>query len=421
MKLKIKNVLCAALAVLITLASAAPALAAGGYPDVPAGAWYESYLSDLTASGAVSGYPDGRFGPDDSVKLGEALKLVFLAAGYDKQAPANSHWASGYLALAAKMEMLTGDEALDEPATRLSVGQLAAQALGFVKSANASPFSDCEDGYVVSLYDHGVITGIEEGGGLVYKPSATITRAEVCAVIRRMMNDDIHDGMFQYGSYWIDVEQNVPVSAWSSSSHLVKGVDVSYYQGEIDWSAVKAGGVDFAILRLGYRGYGSGKLMLDEQFLSYIKGATAAGINVGVYFFSQAVSVKEALEEADMVLEYIKDYDVSFPVCYDWEPIFNDEARTDDISRRTLTDCAIAFCDRVKQAGYTPMIYFTKWMGYTLYDLSRLTDYEFWFAQYSTAPTCYYDLDMWQYTSSGSVPGISGRVDMNWSSKDYAA
>lgn len=421
MKKALKTILSYILVLTLSAAFSQGVLAAG-YSDVPDGAWYATYVSALSERGLAEGYADGSYRPQNGVKLGEALKLAALAADMGAQKPTGSHWASGYIALAAKAGYIGEDADPEAPANRLLAAQLTAKLLGLVPSVAESPFADCDDGYVTVLYECGVIDGLESSEGeTVFAPDKTVTRAEMAAIIYRVLTNDIHEGKMQYGSYWVDVLEDVPVSAWAEAGALRKGIDVSYYQGDIDWEAVRADGVEFAILRLGYRGYGEGTLNLDVEFLDNIKGAAEAGVDVGIYFFSQAITVAEAVEEADFVLRYIRDYDITYPVCFDWEPIFNDAARTDGLDRRTLTDCAVAFCERIEAAGYAPMVYFTKWLGYTQYDLSRLADYELWFAEYTDAPGFYYDFDMWQCSSKGSVAGIEGNVDMNWSRFDYSA
>ena len=193
----------------------------------------------------------------------------------------------------------------------------------------------------------------------------------------------------------------------------IPGIDVSYYQGEIDWEQVKASGIEFAIIRLGYRGYGQeGKLVEDKMAFRNIEGALDAGIRVGIYFFSQAITVEEALEEAEFVLQRIKVYDITMPVVFDWEYI-SAEARTANMDRRTLTDCYIAFCDRIAEAGYTPMAYFNTYQSRSLMNLTELEQYPFWLALYSDRMTFPYRIEMWQYTDSGRVPGIEGKVDVN--------
>lgn len=192
----------------------------------------------------------------------------------------------------------------------------------------------------------------------------------------------------------------------------LSGVDVSSYQGEIDWEAARDGGVQFAMIRVGYRGFVSGELDEDDQFKANIQGALDAGIPVGVYFFSQALTEEEAVEEAEYVLAQIKDYDVTFPVVFDWEEV-QGQARTDEMNMLMLTACAKAFCDKVAESGYEPGIYFNLTYGYEQLNLASLKDYTFWLAEYAEAPSFVYDFKMWQYTNEGTVPGIQGPVDLN--------
>lgn len=199
-----------------------------------------------------------------------------------------------------------------------------------------------------------------------------------------------------------------------------KGIDVSKYQGDIDWPAVASDGVEYAFVRLGIRGYESGKLVLDEYFDKNMRGAADAGIRTGVYFFTQAITVEEAVEEAEYVLENIADYDVSYPVVFDVEMIVNGSGRANDLSQEERTDIAIAFCDRIQQSGYTPMIYgnvkcFTK-----LLDMTRLNDYEKWYAFYDDYMYMPYEVGIWQYTEKGRVAGINASVDLNISYKEYS-
>ena len=199
------------------------------------------------------------------------------------------------------------------------------------------------------------------------------------------------------------------------------GIDVSEFQGEeIDWKQVKKRGVEFAIIRLGYRAYGeSGDLVLDAMYEQNIREASKAGIDVGVYFFSQAVSAAEAVEEAEFVLDHVKKYDITGPVVYDTEEIKWDAARTDENTKQEFTNYCKVFCDTVSHAGYDPMIYSNmEWMAFTL-DMEELSEYDFWYADYCEIPQCPYDYKIWQYSESGAVPGISANVDLNlWFEKE---
>lgn len=191
------------------------------------------------------------------------------------------------------------------------------------------------------------------------------------------------------------------------------GIDVSSHQGEIDWQQVADAGVEFAMLRVGFRGYGTGSLNLDSRFEENIQGALEAGLQVGVYFFSQAVSQQEAREEAYFVLDAIRGYDITLPVAFDWEYISNAEARTDQVSSAELTLLADAFCAVVQEAGYQGMLYFYVDLGYISYDLTALQEYDFWLSEYADTPSFYYHFSMWQYSNSGTIPGISESVDLN--------
>ena len=192
------------------------------------------------------------------------------------------------------------------------------------------------------------------------------------------------------------------------------GVDVSRHQGWIDWEKVKAAGYEFAIIRVGYRGYGEeGLVCLDEQFDTNIQNAQAAGLDVGVYFFAQAINEEEAKEEAEFVLEHIAGYELQLPVVYDPESILDDEARTDDVSGEQFTKNTEVFCSMIEEAGYQPMIYSNMlWEAYEL-DLEYLEEYPIWYADYEPFPQTPYHFDFWQYTNEGSVDGIEGRTDLN--------
>ncbi len=205
-----------------------------------------------------------------------------------------------------------------------------------------------------------------------------------------------------------------PVRYLGSDYEVLRGVDVSEHQWEIDWTQVAASGVDYAYIRLGRRGYTEGGLFEDPWFRRNMQGANAAGLKTGVYFFSQAITVAEAIEEAEFVIERILQYKISIPVVYDWEKVPDENARTAELSLQARTDCAVAFCETIRRAGYTPCVYFNRNLGYYGYDLTRLTDYMFWFSlPESPFPNFYYACDMWQYSFTETVPGIQGSTDMN--------
>ena len=199
-----------------------------------------------------------------------------------------------------------------------------------------------------------------------------------------------------------------------SDYQAMNGIDVSEHQQEIDWLAAKQAGVDFAIIRTGYRGYQKGTLQEDAFFRKNIEGALAAGIRVGVYFFSQAVTKQEAIEEAQYCISQIDSYDISLPVFYDWENIGKgEEARTDSLDGKSVTEFCLAFAETIRGAGYTPGVYFYRSQGYLFYDLDALEGLEFWSAAVGDYPDFYYRHSFWQYSFTGKVAGIDIECDLN--------
>lgn len=202
------------------------------------------------------------------------------------------------------------------------------------------------------------------------------------------------------------------------------GIDVSYHNGDIDWNQVKAAGIDFAMIRVGVRGYGtdpgSGQVVIDEKFTQNIQGAQAAGLEVGVYFFTQAISVEEGKKEADFVINALRPYSNVKLVAFDTELAYpntpGEVCRGNTIDRTLRTDIAITFCETVKAAGYTPIIYANaSWFQNDL-ELNRLDGYQKWLARWLASDgqlAWNKPFSMWQFCSDGSVPGINGRVDRN--------
>lgn len=293
--------------------------------------------------------------------------------------------------------------------TTVSLVALAVLSLGLLKTysdkkALSSQLDEAKSEYdsAVSEYEDTIATmertyiydnGVSQTDALIYESIAKNPYDN-----ERFVTDD-------FGRKYYTDENGTYISSF--------GIDLSYYQGDVYWQNVANSGVEFAIIRAGYRGYSSGDLMRDERFEEYINGAQSAGIDVGIYFFSQAINEDEAVAEADFVLSMIEGYDITCPVVFDWEYISTDEARTDDLPRDMLTKAAKAFCDKIAQAGYTPMIYGNAATLIFRYDLTEIANYDIWLAQYYDTPSFYYDFDMWQYTSSGIIDGISNYVDLN--------
>ena len=191
-----------------------------------------------------------------------------------------------------------------------------------------------------------------------------------------------------------------------------RGLDVSQYQGDIDWERVRAEGFDFAFIRIGYRGYSVGDIYPDELARENLAQAKAAGFDVGVYFYAQAISTQEAQEEAQWCLDFLAGEALQLPLVYDWEYV-GPAARTGGMDRKTLTECTKVFCETIKAAGYQPMIYFNNHVSRDLLDLKALAEYPFWLAQYKEQMDYPYQVDFWQYTETGTIPGIDGNVDID--------
>ena len=424
------------LAIVLALSSSTTAMAAGGplFTDLPETQWSHQYIADLCGQGVINGYPDGSFRPGDNVTYGEAFKLLLLAIGVAEPAYVpGQHWAMPYVkpALDNKLMYTFNSAYLDSVPSRLTVARMVARALDLIDVAGESPYDDCEDGYVVELYEKGIMNGFDNAdGSKSFRPDKPISREEMAAIIWRVKNVDVTQGMIRVNNYWVDVLDSVPLTTFSrdqfgrdeqgrvtySGGYYARGIDVSGHKGDIDWQAVAADGIDFAIIRAGNRGWGeSGTLMEDSKFVQNMEGAIAAGLDVGAYYFSNAITVAEAEEEVARFLARLEPYReyITYPVVCDWEYLGGNESRAYGVDARIITQCIDTFCRRVAEAGYTPMVYFNEYCGIIKMDLSKLTQYQFWFAEYANAPSCIYNFQFWQYSSKGKVAGIASDVDMN--------
>lgn len=191
------------------------------------------------------------------------------------------------------------------------------------------------------------------------------------------------------------------------------GIDVSTWQENVDWAKVKASGIDFVFVRLGFRGYSSGKLVLDNEYRSHVQGASAAGLKVGVYFFTQAITEAEAVEEASMCLQYVQGYNISYPIVIDVEYSGSSSGRANNLTASQRTKVTRAFCETIRSAGYTPGVYANKNYFESYLYASELESYVIWLAHYTDKTSYARRYDIWQYSSKGSVNGINGYVDMN--------
>ncbi len=333
------------------------------------------------ANGVVNGYPDGTFRPEASITREEIAVLLWTNRGQESAAQSPytdradiSDWALTAVEWAYGAKMMSGN----------TDGT-------FLPQNNTTR---AEGATIIMNYAQAYY-GISYGYTL---PAPKTIRSNTYSNEYYSLDEETGYLSYRYGS-------------------AVRGIDVSAHQKEIDWSRVAATGMDFAMIRAGYRGYTLGTIQKDEYFDANMTGALSNGMEVGVYFFSQALTPAEAEEEAYQLLEWLKGYRVTYPVVFDWEEQDKEDSRTRGTDGNTVTACALAFCKVIKDAGYTPMTYGSPTKVYSGgLQLEYLQDYPFWLAHYTkdTAPTSFrYHYNMWQYSSSGVVDGIDGRVDLN--------
>lgn len=325
----------------------------------------------------------------------------------------------------------------DDPITREQMAVIFWQTQGRKLSQLAAPFTDLKEvsDWAINAVEWVWYVGLMSGkDNNLFDYAGYTTRAEGAAILRAYDQAFLHvpeepgesSGELPANRYDSDafvVEDGFLTYQGDAPSYV--GIDVSSHQGLIDWAQVAGAGVDFAMIRAGYRGYYNPTLNQDAYFEYNMENALANGLEVGVYFFSQAVTVEEAREEAYQLLEWIEDYDITYPVVFDWESVDDEYSRTRDTDGETVTECALAFCQIIEEAGYLPMTYGSPTKIYAGgIDLTQLQDYPFWLAHYTTdwVPTSFrYHYHMWQYSSDGSVPGIEGRVDLDLCLTDFSS
>jgi hypothetical protein len=316
---------------------------------------YRDYIVDLVKEGIMAGQEDGTFGVEDPVSRREAMELLLTVTGGKTEPLAES-------AVDNRLVYTVDENTLLQAVTRLETAQMAARALDLLPFGGESPYSDCEDGYVVKLWEKGVWDA-----GSEFYPDDTMTRGELAKLLWNMERVDVSVGAFRYNGYWVELLEGVPLNSYDRSAFgwdgtelaytgtdadVMHGVDVSRYQGEIDWEQVRDSGIEFAIVRVGGRFMNSSGFYEDRLYRENIEGANAAGVAVGAYFFSQAISAEEGLEEAEYVLSLIEGYDLSMPVVMDWEPSGGAEGRTYGVGIPEITAAVRAFCDRIRAAGH---------------------------------------------------------------------
>lgn len=297
----------------------------------------------------------------------------------------------------------------------LVLGILIGRAGGFT-NAKASPGLSYESGYNI---DDTEITSLIYDNYWSYIPTAYINVGELGPdALLYKISDKVARNNFDSERFFTGDDGYMHYSDDNIKDTLV-GIDMSTFQDDVDWETLsKNENVDFVMLRVGYRGYTEGGLMLDSKFEESKKAVTKYKIPCGVYFFTQAVTYDEGVEEAEFVLKNIKKMDIKYPVVIDSELIGDSEARGDNATNDQRTDGIVGFCETIKAAGYTPMIYASRNMFAQCLDMDRLGDYELWLAHYANVPNFPYKYTGWQYTEDGTVDGVSGTVDLNLWFKD---
>lgn len=430
-------------ALALTLSAAPVRAAKTTYQDVDEGAWYAASVAFCQQHELMEGASSGSFEPDGLLTRGTLAEALYRLAGSpapegEEEAPftdvgaehpnvAAIRWAKAGGVVSGYEDGSFGPE---DPITREQIAALLWNDRGREEPGAAAPYTDRAEvsdwaaGAVEWAYGVRLMQGTPEGAFL---PQSNTSRAQGAAVI-------MNYAQMYYGlrpGYQLPAPSPVAANGYRGEAYALddrgylsysagpftRGVDVSAHQKEVDWRRVAATGMDFAMIRAGYRGYTSGGIVKDAWFDANMRGALANGLQVGVYFFSQALTPREAEEEARQLLEWIRDYPVTYPVVFDWEEQDKEGSRTQGTDGNTVTACALAFCKVIEDAGYLPMTYGSPRKVYSGgIQLEYLQDYPFWLAHYTkdTAPTSFrYNYQMWQYSSTGQVDGIEGNVDLN--------
>lgn len=400
------------------------------------GHWAEAAIDRWSTLGIVQGDDQGNFRPDDTITRAELAVLLNRYMRYTAKAensfsdlPEDAWYTEAILCL-AKAGLMQGDGEKQRPedtVTRQEAAALFARAFGLQESSASLPYRDTgkiaswAKGYVAAMSAKGYLKGDDQGN---FRPTDGLTRSQAVTILNnwnqirafgRFLPVKTDLPQIPYAAKDFTTLSNGRVSYAGDNYTARTGIDVSVHQGEIDWEQVAADGIDFAFIRLGNRWSVDGHIAIDTYALQNLAGAEAAGLDIGVYFFSMALNEEEAREEAQFVLDTLDGKKLQLPVVFDWEPVAGENSRSNNMDYSKLDDVAIAFCDAIREGGYEPMIYGNQNFFYNRFDLSRLKAYKLWFANYNSrnVPDLYYSFDYWQYSSTGRVKGISGNVDMN--------
>lgn len=420
------------------------------FTDLPAEEWYTQAVLKCNKRGIILGY-QGLARPMDTITRQEAAAVITRALGYYyeetdfKPSYADnksiSDWAWMNVAWLTEHGYITDSPTYFRPEaaiTRAETMVLLDNLIDRIWRSNGL-FNEDIDGNVVltaprTMFINSHIKGdVLVSGGMVKK--IILCNCQIDGKVYntagaevQVVDENSIDTIFFAGNE-LPVQKGAKVNRLRggdcfvnergrndySGGYRAHGIDVSEWQADIDWDKVAADGIDFAVVRCAYRGYTAGNLIQDAMFYKNIEGALDAGLDVGVYVYSQAITEEEAREEARLAVTMASGYDLTYPIVFDWEHAGAASARTNNVSADQLTACAVAFCEEVESLGYDACVYSYPSLSYHNYNLADLNDYYFWMAAYYEKPEFYYHFDMWQYMSSGDVDGIEGRVDMNLS------
>ena len=444
-----------------------------------AGTYWEDAILKLHASGIYLGN-QGAALPSSTITRQQAVAMIGRAFRIAPETAAPDYtdtdqiaeYAMAYVGEFEVRGYLTDSAAgtfrPTDPITRAELINILSNMVDTLVKETTTVTKDVSGSLLISAADGATLKGIRIGGDLILAPGVTKNVTLVDCVIQGNIRNygtgevrfeapqitpestaakpsEVYkpgatlDRTLEYGGKTVPIYRDRPLNVFSDVDFIWTGeenenqrrleylggefrtrygIDVSSFQGEIDWDAVADDNIDFAMVRVGFRGTGTGSLNTDKYYEQNIRGAMRAGLETGVYFFAQAVTVEEAIEEADYVISLLDGLDINGPVAYDWE-MHDSTYRVYGTSPEMATACAVAFCERIKDAGYTPMVYGGTYVTYMKYDQGALADYLSWYPEYKgeksekLCPTLVYHMDYWQFSSSRAVAGINGRVDMN--------
>ena len=383
------------------------------------------YLAEMSARGYITDSSDGYFRPTEAITRAEIVTildnmieaLVQTNAAYSQDVEGNLmvNSAEG----AALQDMTIAGDLIVAPGVSGPVTLENVTVQGAVRNFSGAEVTDLSQQPEDPEEETEAIQPSD-----VYTPSETTGEYLTYSNQQIPIYAGVERNTFSQGDFEWDPDHPGRLIYTGRDYRTRFGIDVSAYQNRasanntIDWEAAREDGVEFAMVRIGLRGYSSGSIMEDAFYAQNIDGAMAAGIETGVYFFAQAITVEEAIEEADFVISLLEDHEIDGPVAYDWE-MHDSSYRVYGTTPEMATACAIAFCERIEEAGYDAMVYAGQYVSYIKYDQGALAPYLSWYPEYKSAsseqlyPTLYYHRDYWQYSSSGTVAGIGGNVDVN--------